>query len=117
MYEFLFDLTLRPIEDYATTSESVVSIESVPKKKRRIGHAGGIPSRRTRRDQFISMSWVTEERIGKSNDLTWGDVWDTVVDVATGVTTVVLAVSPVPTIPSWLVDFAERVDRTQDEYY
>ena len=117
MYGFLFDLTLRPIEDYATTSESVVSIVPVPKKKRRIGHAGGIPSRRTRRDQFISMPWVTEERIAKSNDLTWGDVWDYTVGIVSGVTNMVLAVSPVPTIPSWLIDLAEHIDQSQDEYY
>ncbi len=132
IYHFLFDLALNwdEIESYEQyVAEPSVPVQAVPEKSRPVldnFNASHYYSDRQRlRRAFIKSGIIPglteenyDERVNRpSDDLSWGDVWDTAVDIATGATSVVLSVSPVPTIPSWLVDFAERVDKSQDEYY
>ena len=104
IYEFLLDLLL-DWEDIPSYEQYVVETsEEIDHRTGFAGYLGGI--------SMVDTSWMKDFNMlgntsGKRNYEVWRDA----------AVSAVLVASPVPTIPSWLIDLAERIDESQDEYY
>ncbi len=104
IYEFLLDLLL-DWEDIPSYEQYVVETsEEIDHRTGSAGRFGGITMREPFEFKPFNM-WGNGS--GKRRYEVWRDA----------ALTAVLVASPVPTIPSWLIDLAERADKSQDVYY
>ena len=105
MFEFLLDLALEwdDVESYETY---VIETPSENAHRTRFpGHSGGI--------NLVDPPYKHDAMVGFRNG-TGRRRYEAFRDAAVSA---VLVLSPVPTIPSWLIDFAERIDESQDVAY